>query len=163
MILIGYQGIGKSSTAKSEDGFIDLESGNFFVDGERAEDWHKAYCNIAEHLSKQGYKVFVSSHKVVREILRDSDECVVAVYPILKLKGKWIERLRIRYENSGLEKDRKAYLNALDCYDINIKEIMKDTILHIEITDIEYNLKSKVDAFVRSSDFFNWMRERANV
>ena len=51
MIVIGYQGIGKSSLAGRNNIFIDLESGNFWVDGKRADDWYKPYCQIAEHLS----------------------------------------------------------------------------------------------------------------
>jgi len=35
MIVIGYQGIGKSTLSKTNDKYIDLESGNFFVDGTR--------------------------------------------------------------------------------------------------------------------------------
>ena len=53
MIVIGYQGIGKSTLAGRDHKFIDLESGNFWVDGKRADDWYKPYCQIAEHLSKK--------------------------------------------------------------------------------------------------------------
>ena len=67
MIVIGYQGIGKSTLANKDLRFIDLESGNFWVDGKRADDWYKPYCQIAEHLSRQGYIVFTSSHEVVRK------------------------------------------------------------------------------------------------
>lgn len=59
MIIVGYQGIGKSSLAGRDKKFIDLESGNFWIDGKRADDWYKPYCKIAEHLSQQGYYVFV--------------------------------------------------------------------------------------------------------
>lgn len=38
MIVIGYQGIGKSTLANKDLRFIDLESGNFWVDGKRADD-----------------------------------------------------------------------------------------------------------------------------
>lgn len=44
MIIIGYQGIGKSSVAKEDYKYIDLESSNFWVDGNRPNDyWPKAY------------------------------------------------------------------------------------------------------------------------
>ena len=52
MIIIGYQGIGKSTLAGKDNKFIDLESGNFWVNGERVENWYIPYCQIAEHLSK---------------------------------------------------------------------------------------------------------------
>ena len=64
MIISGYQGIGKSSLA-GKNNCIDLESGNFWVDGKRADDWYKQYCQIANHLTEQGYRVFFS-----RESLR---------------------------------------------------------------------------------------------
>ena len=64
MIYVGYQGIGKSSIA-GKNKCIDLESGNFWVDGKRDENWYIIYCNIAQHLSEQGYNVFLSSHKLL--------------------------------------------------------------------------------------------------
>ena len=79
MIIIGYQGIGKSTLAKNSLKYIDLESGNFWINGERDEQWYKPYCNIANHLSAQGYTVFTSSHKEVREELKNSNE-IVKIY-----------------------------------------------------------------------------------
>ena len=34
MIIIGYQGVGKSTLANKDDKFIDLESSSFWVKGE---------------------------------------------------------------------------------------------------------------------------------
>ena len=70
MIVIGYQGIGKSSLA-GKNNCIDLESGNFWVDGKRSDDWYKIYCNIALHLHRQGFTVFTSSHQVVRDYFKE--------------------------------------------------------------------------------------------
>ena len=125
MIVIGYQGIGKSSLAGRNNRFIDLESGNFLVDGKRADDWYKPYCQIAEHLSQQGYIVFTSSHEVVRKQLENSSETIVVAYPSIELKDEWIDKLEIRYANSGLEKDYKALMNAKDRYEENIKELIE--------------------------------------
>ena len=86
MIIIGYQGIGKSSLAGPHLGYIDLESSNFKVDGMKIEGWQKIYCNIAKHLSNQGFKVFLSSHEVVRRELEGCNEDVVIVYPDISLK-----------------------------------------------------------------------------
>ena len=52
MIIIGYQCIGKSSLSRVENGCIDLESSNFFLDGIRDENWYKIYAKIAVNLSK---------------------------------------------------------------------------------------------------------------
>lgn len=125
MIVIGYQGIGKSSLAGRNNRFIDLESGNFWVDGKRADDWYKPYCQIAEHLSQQGYIVFTSSHEVVRKQLENSSETIVVAYPCIDLKDAWIEKLERRYAESGLEKDYKALMNAKDRYEENIKELIE--------------------------------------
>lgn len=51
-IVVGYQGIGKSTLANSGNGkYIDLESSNFFVDNNRASNWATIYANIAESLA----------------------------------------------------------------------------------------------------------------
>lgn len=126
MIIIGYQGIGKSTMAKTRFSCIDLESGNFFVDGKRSDDWYKIYVKIAEHLSEQGYIVFVSSHKVVRDELSHVYEPVGACYPALELKDAWIKKLKKRYNESGLEKDYRAWMNAEERFTENIKEMEED-------------------------------------
>lgn len=123
MIIVGYQGIGKSTVAKRDMRYIDLESGNFWIDGKRVDDWYKPYCKIAEHLSQQGYDVFVSSHEVVRKELEKTTELVVLVYPSIRLKDYWIDKLEKRYQESGLEKDYKALMNAKDRYVENIEEL----------------------------------------
>ena len=144
MIVIGYQGIGKSTLAKLDLRFVDLESGNFWVDGKRSDDWYKPYCQIAEHLSQQGYIVFTSSHEVVRNQLKDSDENVICCIPALYLKEKWIQRLKDRYEASGLDKDYKAYMNAADRFAENINEIANSGIDVLWLESIDYDLQDLV-------------------
>lgn len=142
MIIIGYQGIGKSTLANPHLGYIDLESSNFFVDGKRDENWYKVYCSIAKHLSQQGFKVFISSHEVVRRELKGCNEDVVVIYPDLKLKDEWIEKLRLRYENMLRDKDYKAWKYAEDRYEDNIKALMaEDSFDHIVIEDMNYSLR----------------------
>ena len=148
MIVIGYQGIGKSSLAGRDHKYIDLESGNFWVDGKRADDWYKPYCQIAEHLSQQGYIVFTSSHEVVRNRLADSNEVVVVVYPSLKLKNLWIDKLENRYRETGLEKDYKALMNAKDRYDENIQELMDSHFnFKLELSKPDYDLEASLIHF----------------
>lgn len=144
MIISGYQGIGKSSLAGSNH-CIDLESSNFWIDGFRSDDWYKPYCKIANHLSEQGYTVFVSSHEVVRKELEKSYEIVFVVFPSLKLKDQWIERLRKRYEQIPTEKNFKALANAEDRYEENIKELMYGNLTYHEISNINYDLKDIVN------------------
>ena len=118
MIYVGYQGIGKSSIS-GKNNCIDLESGNFWIDGKRNDNWYKIYCNIAEHLSNQGYNVFMSSHKVIREELNKRNISFVTIYPSINLKEKWIERLKDRYNLTKKEKDYKALKNAEELYEEN--------------------------------------------
>ena len=145
MIIIGYQGIGKSTLANKNNKYIDLESGNFWHNGIRPENWYIYYCNIAEHLSKQGYNVFVSSHEVVRNRLKNSSEIVICIYPSLFLANEWKQKLEQRYNQSSLEKDYKAWKNAEDRYHENISELMMCGIPHIEINSLNYNLKDLIE------------------
>ena len=139
MIIIGYQGIGKSTLAGYKD-CIDLESGNFWVNGKRAEDWYIPYCQIANHLSEQGYTVFVSSHEVVRNELKKSKERVEVICPAVSLKDEWIKKLKERYERTKLDKDFKAWKNAEDRYEENIKELMNSGFDATVIDGIGYKL-----------------------
>ena len=145
MIIIGYQGIGKSTLA-GKNNCINLESGNFwFHDVEtyqkvRHNDWYIPYCNIANHLSEQGFTVFTSSHEVVREELKKSKEKIYVVFPSIKLKDKWIEKLENRYNNTSLEKDYRALMNAKDRYEENIEELRKCGLSVFEILDMDYSL-----------------------
>ena len=151
MIVIGYQGIGKSTLATKSLRYIDLESSSFWFDDPETKqrvrhgNWYEVYCNVAEDLSRQGYTVFVSSHQPVRERLSRSDEYVITCVPSLDLKDKWIEKLRLRYENSGLEKDYKAYMNAIDGFTENVTEIMRSGFDVLEIKDMNYDLKKLLE------------------
>ena len=139
MIIIGYPGIGKSTLAGKHK-CIDLESGNFWVDGTRNENWPIVYCNIANHLSKQGYTVFVSSHASIWHELYKSKEKVYVVYPSSSLEDKWIDKLYNRWQNTGLDKDFRAYIHALDSYQDDITSAVYDEFPVYAITDIDYNL-----------------------
>lgn len=141
-IVVGYQGVGKSTLAYHNRGVIDLESSNFFVDGKRDEKWYIPYCNIARSLARQGYIVCVSSHEVVRkELERNPAERQVIVYPALDLKDAWIRSLKHRYEQTESDKDFKALKNAEQCYERNITDLANQAgFEHIEITSMSYSL-----------------------
>lgn len=134
MIIIGYQGVGKSTYCRSHEDSIDLESSNFwFYDKEtkqksRWHNWAEIYANIAVDLSKQGNYVFTSCHQVVRDELakKDYNEHIVILIPSLELKDKWIKKLEKRYNDTKLEKDYKAWKNAEDRYTENINEHIED-------------------------------------
>ena len=148
MIIIGYQGIGKSTLA-GKNNCIDLESGNFWHNGVRPDNWYIFYCQIAEHLSNQGYNVFVSSHGVVRNRLKKySQQQIYIVYPSVELKDEWVDKLKKRFESSKLEKDYKAWMNAEDRYVDNIKELKNSGINCVEIIDMNYSLEDIISNLV---------------
>ena len=127
MIIVGYQGVGKSSISSKINNFIDLESSNFFIDGKRDSNWFKIYCNLANNLSKQHFIVFISSHKEVREELKkNSNEIILTVCPSEELRDEWVQKLKDRYYLTNLEKDYKAYKNAENAYYTNTKDVQKD-------------------------------------
>lgn len=154
MIVIGYQGIGKSSTcdfhnARDDEFYIDLESGLFkSEDGTRPENWAEIYCRIALSLSDQGYTVFVSSHKEVQDILSAGDEPVVAIYPWLDIRNDWIARLYVRWQETKLKKDEIAYLDAKEHFDEEIMHLHNlQGVMKYEIKSMVYNLHDIVESF----------------
>ena len=149
LIMIGYQGIGKSSCAGKND-CIDLESGSFWVDGKRAEEWYIPYCQIAMHLANQGYTVFTSSHKVVRDQLASMPLLprvgkVVVFCPESRFKTEWIQRLQDRYDKTRLDKDYKALMNAKDRYTENIRELFDSGFPVYYPAWMDYNLMDYVN------------------
>lgn len=90
--------------------------------------------NYIEHiqtslLNESIYKIFVSSHKVVRDALVDNDIPFLLVYPDRELKDEYIQR----YKNRGstpdfislVEKNWDAWIDELDnqmgCSKIKLK------------------------------------------
>lgn len=163
MIIIGYQGIGKSTLAGKRN-CIDLESGNFWVDGKRDEKWYVPYCQIANHLSQQGFTVFVSSHEVVRKELEKSEEKVYVICPDLTLKYHWIAKLQTRWEATELDKDYKAYMNAVDRYSENIGELMNSGFDVVVLDDMDYSLDGIVTALgISHPELINWYWIKARL
>ena len=143
MIICGYPGIGKSSIA-GENGCIDLESCNFWVDGRRDPDWAEVYCNIAHDLSEQGYTVFVSSHTLVQNELKKYKDEVFLVFPALDLKEQWIERTKKRFDADDSNKNLRALENVRKYYEDNIKDMMSSGLSYYEISHIDYDLRDVV-------------------
>ena len=164
MIVIGYQGIGKSTLAKKKSGYIDLESGCFWHNGTRDDYWYIYYCQIAEHLSGQGNVVFVSSHKQVRDYLKSSNERAICVYPSILRSEEWKIKLLHRYNETKLEKDYKAWMNAEERYHENISEMMMCGIPHAEIDNMDYDLNEIIIGIIKRNpeiDFHVWKLSEA--
>lgn len=152
MIIVGYQGIGKSSTVAEDrrHRFIDLESSNFWIHKKRDPEWFMIYGNIADDLSKQGFIVFVSSHAAVRNYIASiSCERKVIICPSLGLKDEWIDRLKNRYEQEPTNKNYKAFMNAVDRFDDNIKELLDTTGYEkFTLSSINYKLSDFIDSYI---------------
>lgn len=164
MIITGYQGIGKSTLARNNVKIIDLESSSFWKYEEdvslnktgnktRHEDWYVYYCQVAQHLSAQGYIVFVSCHQEVRDWLSvHNSEKFCAIFPSKDIKEDWLNRLENRYKESQSEKDLRAYEHAKASYDNDIYKLWYECQYNVEyyhnvaiIDDINYDLQELVD------------------
>ena len=124
MIIIGYPCIGKTSTADISNGVIDLES-SYFNNGN--PKWYESYVNVAQDLASQGYTVLISSHSNVVQSLKTSghlDIPVVVFCPALEFKEDWIERAKIRFENSKLSKDERAYKRIKEHFEEDINALV---------------------------------------
>ncbi len=145
VIIVGYQGIGKSTISNKSLNYVDLESSNFNLDEGKVFNWQNYYCKIAISLASQGYAVFVSSHKVVRDYLithqLPAGVNLISCVPSHELREEWIKRLEDRYLETGLDKDMRALKNALERYDENIDEILCDIPDACVISSMQYNLE----------------------
>lgn len=138
MIIIGYPGVGKSTVSKRSITYVDLDSSIF---NKENKDWEKEYVKTAEQLSSEGHVVFVSSHKKVQELLTNSKEKILVIYPALRLHDFWIEKLRDRY----IRTEKPEYYRALQrcvshyCEDIlGLKALPFDQLkIDTEVYDLE--------------------------
>lgn len=154
MVIVGYQGIGKTTISKASHKFIDLESSHMFFSetSERPKGWEELYVNYAESLANDGHIVFVSSHPQVREELskraKKNGLKVGCIAPSKYLEDKWVDRLQERYSISQTSKDYRAYMGAKMNYESDIDGLEDDvdtlgTSL-VRINDLSYNLQDKV-------------------
>lgn len=149
VIAVGYPGVGKSTLSSRDKLFVDLESSNFSVNGEKIKDWEQVYSDVAISLALQNRVVWVSSHKIVRDHLLSlpsfGDLKFLAVVPSKSLQTEWIYKLKDRLDNSGLAKDYYAYNRAKDHYLEDISSIVDDFSSNdlpvVELTSMEYDLK----------------------
>ena len=152
LIVIGYQGIGKSSISGIENGVIDLESSNFkYPDGSRLSEWHELYCQIAVNLAKQGFIVCISSHKCVCDELSKYDPedlyDIVVICPTINLKEQWLKRLSNRLGHNPVEKNWLAYINAKENYENSIKSLSNTVFDNIYVSNVSYDLKKIIDIY----------------
>lgn len=156
MIVVGYQGIGKSTCASKMPGFIDLESSNFKIDGERDKNWYIIYCRIAVSLARQGYIVLISSHECVRSELRDYDPedkyTVVVICPHYTLREQWVQRLFDRYTQDQSSKNYAAWKNAEAHFIDSIQSMTQGvTFSIIFLNSMDYDLGNLIMSLHRAN------------
>ena len=150
MIIIGYPGVGKTSLAGRCRQYIDLESSNWNnPDNTKPDMWWWSYGKIAEDLSRQGYRVFVSCHPSVQKYFEESNEYVMVLYPSLELKEEWIKRVSDRYERDRSIKNLSALNNVELYYDKQIKSL-NDSLFEnkLVLKDINYTLDNEIDNYL---------------
>ena len=150
LIIIGYQGIGKSSCAGPLTNCIDLESSNFYIGDKRSSDWYIPYCQIAMNLANQGFVVMLSSHHVVRETLKTMPLLpnvgkVVVFCPQKTMKEDWCVRLAERYTKTELDKDLRALIGATTYFEENIEDLVNCGFPVYQPMAIDYDLMNYIN------------------
>ena len=156
MIVIGYQGIGKTTCASKRDGIIDLESSHFKIDGERDENWYVIYCRIAVSLARQGYIVLISSHECIRSELRkyedEGEYTVIVICPHYKLKDQWIRRLYNRYIQDRSTENYAAWKDAEAHFFDSIQSMTQGVVFSIIfLNSMDYDLGGLIMSLYRAS------------
>lgn len=105
LVISGFPGIGKSYYFREKPGFIVLDSDSsvfsWSSEGVRNPDFPQNYIEHIKSNMGKVHTILVSSHKVVRDALRESGIDYVLVYPLRKLKSEYIQRYRDRGSDEG--------------------------------------------------------------
>lgn len=146
MIIFGYPGIGKTSIAKEDYRFIDLDSGDALIHGKyrRKKGWEENYCNTALLLNRQGYFVFVSTHREVIYRILNHEKDVCAVFPDIALKKEWIEALYRRYKDRPNRQTHNAWARAREHFDGDIWSLKALECEKIAIPEMGFNVKKAI-------------------
>ena len=159
MIIIGFPGIGKSSVTRAYEGntnttgYIDLESSNFVKDG----NWVKEYCGLAIDLDLQGYNVFVSSHKAVREYLAEKQGAfsgIMEIFPSKEMRTEWLNKLECRCMKCKTDKNERALNYMRNNFDTAVDEMERDAIIH-KVRIVKENMNDLEKAM---ADYWNEYR-----
>lgn len=134
MIVVGYQGVGKTTYCQTDKQAIDLESSLF----NKADPlWYEDYVRVAMSLTAN-HIVFVSAHKVVRDELRKQGAEWVIIMPSLNIKDVWIARLQARYTASGSDKDMRALMHAKAHFIDSVTELYDEDVPKFCLNEHQY-------------------------
>lgn len=153
LIILGYQGIGKTTLANNavDKHIIDFESSLLKINNVRPENWYQIYVAQAISLAQQGYTVFLSSHKDVKDTLvyaYDPKEItIVTIAPSYTLKSEWIDKLQNRYNNDPSDKNYAALKNAEEGFVDQVTELsFESECSSIVIYSMDYDLDNIVSS-----------------
>lgn len=124
-IVAGFPGTGKSFISNREEELIvnDSDSSNFtkLPNGERNPEFPKNYIeHIKSHIGKVDI-LFVSTHKEIRDALRENGIHYTLVYPKPELKQEYLDRYEIRGSS-------EEFIKIMDeNWDKFIKEVEEET------------------------------------
>ncbi len=156
-IFCGYPAIGKTSiggnSIQMEDGrwvsIIDLETSLMKGNDGRPTNWVEIYVNYVQDLVMQGINVMCSTHRLVRDELEKRNLIYTNVMPNLNIKEYWLCKLRQRWKDSGLEKDRLAYERAMEYYDKDIKDLIDHDRYCMIGVERKYDLQEVLCNYIR--------------
>ena len=150
MIVFGYPGIGKTTIAKYDYRFIDLDPSDPLIRWRwpwKKDDWVTDYCNMALLLSKQGYYVMVSTHpKVIRKLVANGEESYCFVYPDISIRKEWVNKLKERYKDYPNRSTHNAYVRARDHFEEDFYQMERLHGKKLVIKSMEYELKKCIVA-----------------
>jgi len=104
IVISAFPACGKTCYYKKHDNVLDSDSSNFSwikdINGNNTNVRNPNFPNnYIQHIKQNIGKVeliFVSSHQVVRDALRDNDIKYVLIYPDISMKDEWIDRFKNR-------------------------------------------------------------------
>lgn len=147
MLICGYPGIGKTTVCKQYKNFIDFESSTF---SRTNDSWFVDYCNTAKRLSDDGYIVFISTHKEVRDFLNDNNIEYNIIYPSIELKDEWIAKLKKRFFNDTSNENYLAIDRVMKYYEDDIQDLIEEDKTLIQLEVIDYDLRTLLNTLLRS-------------
>jgi len=145
MIIIGYQGLGKTTICQKYNNYIDLKCSDYrTIENNDDPDWFLPYCLDGEKLSHEGKVVFMSHNIEVCDYMKSSSENNYIIIPDDSLYDYWIEKLKNRSDRTGQSKDYYAWLNAKDNFYDEMK-YYRETYTNVYIIyDQNYSLEDIV-------------------
>lgn len=100
IVVSGFPGVGKSHLFRECEGKVVLDSDSskfsWVSEGVRHPDFPQNYVEHIKANVGQSHLILVSSHKVVRDALREAGIAYVLVYPDKGLKDEYVQRYRDR-------------------------------------------------------------------